>query len=287
MKIKAYGKVNISLDVVGKREDGYHLLSMIMQNIDLYDEIEVEKQECGIILECNKSYVPVDNRNLAYKAAEIFKERYDIVDGVKINIEKNIPVSAGLAGGSTDAAAVLKVMNKLFNVNATEEELMELGLKLGADIPYCIHGGTALCEGIGEIITPIKPFRDKIVVLVKPAFGVSTKEVYKNFNLEKVKQHPKTAEIINAIENDDLNFVASNMKNLLENVTLRKHKILIKIKEEMNACGAINSMMSGSGPTVFGLFETKAAARKAQDRIRRKALAKQVYVTNVHGAGRN
>lgn len=270
MKIKAYGKVNISLDVVGKREDGYHLLSMIMQNIDLYDEIEVEKQECGIILECNKSYVPVDNRNLAYKAAEIFKERYDIVDGVKINIEKNIPVSAGLAGGSTDAAAVLKVMNKLFNVNATEEELMELGLKLGADIPYCIHGGTALCEGIGEIITPIKPFRDKIVVLVKPAFGVSTKEVYKNFNLEKVKQHPKTADIINAIENDDLNFVASNMKNLLENVTLRKHKILIKIKEEMNACGAINSMMSGSGPTVFAFFDDMLKAQRCFEKMKKK-----------------
>nr|WP_302647024.1 4-(cytidine 5'-diphospho)-2-C-methyl-D-erythritol kinase [uncultured Clostridium sp.] len=270
MKIKAYGKVNISLDVVGKREDGYHLLSMIMQNIDLYDEIEVEKQECGIILECNKSYVPVDNRNLAYKAAEIFKERYDIVDGVKINIEKNIPVSAGLAGGSTDAAAVLKVMNKLFNVNATEEELMELSLKLGADIPYCIHGGTALCEGIGEIITPIKPFRDKIVVLVKPAFGVSTKEVYKNFNLEKVKQHPKTAEIINAIENDDLNFVASNMKNLLENVTLRKHKILIKIKEEMNACGAINSMMSGSGPTVFAFFDDMLKAQRCFEKMKKK-----------------
>ena len=270
MKIKAYGKVNISLDVVGKREDGYHLLSMIMQNIDLYDEIEVEKQQCGIILECNKSYVPVDNRNLAYKAAEIFKERYDIVDGVKINIEKNIPVSAGLAGGSTDAAAVLKVMNKLFNVNATEEELMELGLKLGADIPYCIHGGTALCEGIGEIITPIKPFRDKIVVLVKPAFGVSTKEVYKNFNLEKVKQHPKTADIINAIENDDLNFVASNMKNLLENVTLRKHKILIKIKEEMNACGAINSMMSGSGPTVFAFFDDMLKAQRCFEKMKKK-----------------
>ena len=270
MKIKAYCKVNISLDVVGKREDGYHLLSMIMQNIDLYDEIEVEKQECGIILECNKSYVPVDNRNLAYKAAEIFKERYDIVDGVKINIEKNIPVSAGLAGGSTDAAAVLKVMNKLFNVNATEEELMELGLKLGADIPYCIHGGTALCEGIGEIITPIKPFRDKIVVLVKPAFGVSTKEVYKNFNLEKVKQHPKTAEIINAIENDNLNFVASNMKNLLENVTLRKHKILIKIKEEMNACGAINSMMSGSGPTVFAFFDDMLKAQRCFEKMKKK-----------------
>ena len=270
MKIKAYGKVNISLDVVGKREDGYHLLSMIMQNIDLYDEIEVEKQQCGITLECNKSYVPVDNRNLAYKAAEIFKERYDIVDGVKINIEKNIPVSAGLAGGSTDAAAVLKVMNKLFNVNATEEELMELGLKLGADIPYCIHGGTALCEGIGEIITPIKSFRDKIIVLVKPAFGVSTKEVYKNFNLEKVKQHPRTAEIINAIENDDLNFVASNMKNLLENVTLRKHKILIKIKEEMNACGAINSMMSGSGPTVFAFFDDMLKAQRCFEKMKKK-----------------
>lgn len=270
MKIKAYGKVNISLDVVGKREDGYHLLSMIMQNIDLYDEIEVEKQQCGITLECNKNYVPVDNRNLAYKAAEIFKERYDIVDGVKINIEKNIPVSAGLAGGSTDAAAVLKVMNKLFNVNATEEELMELGLKLGADIPYCIHGGTALCEGIGEIITPIKSFRDKIIVLVKPAFGVSTKEVYKNFNLEKVKQHPRTAEIINAIENDDLNFVASNMKNLLENVTLRKHKILIKIKEEMNACGAINSMMSGSGPTVFAFFDDMLKAQRCFEKMKRK-----------------
>ena len=277
MKIKAYGKVNISLDVVGKREDGYHLLSMIMQNIDLYDEIEVEKQECGIILECNKSYVPVDNRNLAYKAAEIFKERYDIVDGVKINIEKNIPVSAGLAGGSTDAAAVLKVMNKLFNVNATEEELMELGLKLGADIPYCIHGGTALCEGIGEIITPIKPFRDKIVVLVKPAFGVSTKEVYKNFNLEKVKQHPKTAEIINAIENYDFNFVASNMKNLLENVTLRKHKILIKIKEEMNACGAINSMMSGSGPTVFAFFDDMLKAQRCYEKM--KENHREVFLT--------
>lgn len=270
MKIKAYGKVNISLDVVGKREDGYHLLSMIMQNIDLYDEIEVEKQQSGITLECNKSYVPVDNRNLAYKAAEIFKERYDIVDGVKINIEKNIPVSAGLAGGSTDAAAVLKIMNELFNVKASEAELMELGLKLGADIPYCIHGGTALCEGIGEIITPIKSFKDKIIVLVKPAFGVSTKEVYKNFNLEKVKQHPKTSQIINAIENDDLNFVASNMKNLLENVTLRKHKILIKIKEEMNACGAINSMMSGSGPTVFAFFDDMLKAQKCFEKMKKK-----------------
>ena len=253
--------------LVGSTNEGCLEAQLVSLN---YDEIEVEKQKYGITLECNKSYVPVDNRNLAYKAAEIFKERYDIVDGVKINIEKNIPVSAGLAGGSTDAAAVLKVMNELFNVNATEVELMELGLRLGADIPYCIHGGTALCEGIGEIITPIKSFKDKIIVLVKPAFGVSTKEVYKNFNLEKVKQHPKTAEIINAIENDNLNFVASNMKNLLENVTLRKHKILIKIKEEMNACGAINSMMSGSGPTVFAFFDDMLKAQKCFEKMKKK-----------------
>ena len=277
MKVKAYGKVNISLDIVGKREDGYHLLSMIMQNIDLYDEINIEKQECGISLSCNKNYVPTDNRNLAYKAAEIFKEKYDIKDGVKIDIEKNIPVSAGLAGGSTDAAAVLKAMNKMFNINATKEELMELGLKLGADIPYCIHGGTALCEGIGEIITPLKSFKDKIIVLVKPAFGVSTKEVYKSFDMSKVRQHPKNNMLISAIEEDDLYFVANNMKNLLENVTLRKHKILIKIKEEMNSCGAINSMMSGSGPTVFAFFDNMLSAQKCFEKMKKKY--SDVYIT--------
>ena len=165
MKMKAYAKVNISLDIVGKRDDGYHLLRMIMQNIDLYDEIIVEKNNKDIIIECNKNYVPTDSRNLAYKAAIAFKERYNIAEGVKIKIFKNIPVSAGLAGGSTDAATVLKIMNKLFEVNASDEELMELGLKLGADVPYCIKGGTALCEGLGEIITPLNPFKNKIIVL--------------------------------------------------------------------------------------------------------------------------
>ena len=270
MKIKAYGKVNISLDVVGKREDGYHLLSMIMQNIDLYDEISIEKQKKDITISCNKSYVPTDSRNLAYKAASLFKETYNIEDGVHIDIVKNIPVSAGLAGGSTDAAAVLKLMNKIFKVNASNEELMELGLKLGADIPYCINGGTALCEGIGEKITALQPFKDKILVLVKPGFGVSTKEVYKAFDLEKARIHPRTEKLIEAIEKDDLYYVANNMKNLLENVTLRKHKILIKIKEEMNACGAINSMMSGSGPTVFAFFDDMLKAQKCFEKMKKK-----------------
>lgn len=271
MRIKAYAKVNISLDIVGKREsDGYHLLKMIMQGIDLYDVIEIDKQREGITITCNKNYVPVDERNLAYKAAALFKEIYDIKDGVKINIIKNIPVSAGLAGGSTDGAAVLKVMNKLFNINASNEELMKIGLSLGADIPYCIQGGTALCEGIGEVITPLDSFKDKIIVLVKPSFGVSTKEVYKNFDINKVRKHPETEKLIEAMKSNDLKFVAENMKNLLENVTLRKHKVLIRIKEEMNSCGAMGAMMSGSGPTVFAFFDDMFKAQMCFERMKDK-----------------
>ena len=230
MKIKAYAKINIALDVVGKREDGYHLLKMIMQTVDLYDVIEITKIDSDIKLICNKPYVPIDERNLAYKAAKLFKETYNIEDGVSINLIKNIPVSAGMAGGSTDAAGVLKVMNRIFNINASDEELRALGLKLGADVPYCINGGTALCEGIGEKITQLKPFNDKIVVIVKPPFGVSTKEVYKDFDLSKVIFHPRTEDIIRAMENDDIHFVSNNMKNLLENVTLRKHRVILNIK---------------------------------------------------------
>lgn len=278
MKIKAYAKINISLDIVGKREcDGYHLLKMIMQNIDLYDEISIEKQKEDITISCNKSYVPTDSRNLAYKAASLFKETYNIEDGVHIDIVKNIPVSAGLAGGSTDAAAVLKLMNKIFKVNASNEELMELGLKLGADIPYCINGGTALCEGIGEKITTLPPFKDKILVLVKPSFGVSTKEVYKAFNLDKVRVHPKTENLIEAMEQDNLYYVANNMKNLLENVTLRKHNILIKIKEEMNKYGAVGSMMSGSGPSVFAFFDDMLKAQRCYEKM--KENHREVFLT--------
>lgn len=271
MDIKAYAKINISLDVLGKREnDGYHLLRMIMQNIDLYDEINVEKQKEGITIKCNKQYVPVDERNLAYKAAKLFKEKYGIEGGVSISIKKNIPVSAGLAGGSTDGAAVLKIMNKLFDVNVSDEELMELGVKLGADIPYCIKGGTALCEGIGEVVTNIKSFKDKIIVLVKPPFGVSTKAVYQEFDLSKVVNHPNTDELIKAIENDDLHYVCENMKNLLENVTLRKHKILIGIKEEMKQNGSKGVMMSGSGPSVFAFFDDMLKAQRCYEKMKEK-----------------
>lgn len=270
MKIKAYAKINIALDVVGKREDGYHLLKMIMQTVDLYDVIEITKIDSDIKLICNKPYVPIDERNLAYKAAKLFKETYNIEDGVSINLTKNIPVSAGMAGGSTDAAGVLKLMNRIFNINASDEELRALGLKLGADVPYCINGGTALCEGIGEKITQLKPFNDKIVVIVKPPFGVSTKEVYKDFDLAKVIFHPRTEDIIRAMENDDIHFVSNNMKNLLENVTLRKHRVILNIKESMRSYDALGTMMSGSGPTVFAFFDDMLKAQICYDEMKKK-----------------
>lgn len=270
MRIKAYAKVNIALDVIGKREDGYHLLKMIMQAIDLYDEIIIEKIDKGIKINCNKPYVPTDERNLAYKAAKLFMEKFNIKSGVNITIDKNIPVSAGLAGGSTDCAAVLKLMNKMFKTNLSDQELMDLGVKLGADVPYCIIGGTALCEGIGEKITKLKPFKNKILVLVKPPFGVSTKAVYQEFDLSKVVFHPNVKGLIRNIESDNLGYVASNMKNLLENVTLVKYKEIISIKQSMIEYGAIGSMMSGSGPTVFAFFDDMVKAQKCYDMMKKK-----------------
>lgn len=277
MEIKAYAKINIALDVVGKREDGYHLLRMIMQTIDLYDTIDIEKIDSGITIQCNKHYVPTDERNLAYKAAKLFKETYSINQGVDIKITKNIPVSAGLAGGSTDAAGVLKLMNKLFDINASDEELKALGLKLGADVPYCINGGTALCEGIGEKITELNSFKDKILVLIKPPFGVSTKEVYKAFDLSRVIFHPRIDELIDKMKDDDIYFVADNMKNLLENVTLRKHKVIMNIKDEVKLNGAIGTLMSGSGPSVFAFFDDMLKAQMCYENMKKKY--KDVFIT--------
>ena len=277
MIARAYAKINISLDVTGKREDGYHLLRMIMQQIDLYDNISVEKAPKGITLKTNRSYLPVDKNNLAYKAAELFMDKYNIDSGLTIEIEKNIPVSAGLAGGSTNAAGVLMMLNKLFEINAPEEELMDLSLKLGADVPFCIKGGTALCENIGELITPLKPFKNHLIVLVKPPFGVSTKEVYKGLRLEKIHRHPDTSRLIDAVENQDLNYVALNMRNVLENVTLKKHNKIRLIKKQLMENGAVGAMMSGSGPSVFGFFEDILTAQKCYDIMKKEY--REVFLT--------
>lgn len=270
MREKAYAKINIALDVVGKRHDGYHLLNMIMQNIDVYDEISIQKSDSGINIKCNRPFVPIDERNLAFKAAKLFLDTYGIDSGVFIEIKKNIPVSAGLAGGSTDCAAVLKILNKLFKINASEEELMELGVKLGADVPYCIKGGTALCKGIGEIITELKPFKNHILILVKPPFAVSTKDVYKQFDISKAKIHPQTDKLIQLMKQEDLLGVSENMKNLLENVTLRKYREISDIKWSMKRFGALGAMMSGSGPSVFGFFDDMIKAQICYDEMKKK-----------------
>ena len=277
MFFKAYAKINISLDVVGKREDGYHLLEMIMQRIELYDILEVTKNRAGINIKCNKSYVPLDERNLVYKAANLFLDTYNLKGGVDFNIIKNIPVSAGLAGGSSDAATTLLAMRELYNVDVSDDELCKLGLKIGADVPYCIKGGTALCEGIGEKVTNLEGFKGHILVLVKPKFGVSTKEVYKSLDINKIYRHPNTEGLIKAVENNDLRYVSENMRNVLENVTLKKHTIIKEIKEKMIRSGALGSMMSGSGPSVFGFFDDMLKAQRCYEYFKSKY--NDVYIT--------
>ncbi|WP_040192786.1 4-(cytidine 5'-diphospho)-2-C-methyl-D-erythritol kinase [Clostridium culturomicium] len=278
MKVKAYGKINIALDVIGKRDDGYHLLKMIMQTVNIYDELELKKSAKGIKITSNKSFVPTDNRNLVYKAIELFCNTYSVEKAISVHIEKNIPVEAGMAGGSTDAAAALRAMRDLYKPEISDKELMELGVKIGADVPYCIKGGTALCEGIGEVITELKPFKDKLLVVVKPNFGVSTIATYKGFKLSEVKQHPKVDELIEAMNRDDLKYVADNMMNLLELVTLKEHEEISRIKEFMCAEGALGSMMSGSGPTVFGFFDSEEKANKCAEMLKDKY--KEVFVTS-------
>lgn len=277
MKIKAYAKVNLALDIVGKREDGYHLLRMIMQTVDIYDDIIFKKGAPGIKITSNKDFVPTDRRNLVYKAVELFCNTYGIEPAVEVHIEKRIPVEAGMAGGSTDAAAALKAMRNLYRPELKDEELMELGVKIGADVPYCINGGTALCEGIGEVITELESFEDNIMVVVKPNFGVSTVDTYKNFHMEEVKKHPPVDKLIEAMKKKDVSYVAENMGNLLELVTIKNHVEIKELKESIMAMGAMGAMMSGSGPTVFAFFRDNEKAEKCAEKLKEKY--SEVFVT--------
>lgn len=288
LELKALGKINLGLDVLGRRENGYHDVRMVMQTVYLYDRIIMKKSKTpGIRLETNLYYLPVNENNLAYQAAQMLKDEFHIEEGVSIQLDKHIPVAAGMAGGSSNAAAVLFGMNRMFSLGLSQKELMERGVKLGADVPYCIMRGTVLAEGIGEELTTLTPMPKCFVLIAKPPISVSTKVVYEALDSKELVEHPDIDGLIEGLEKRDLKTIASCMGNVLEDVTIPMHPVIEEIKQEMKNAGALNAMMSGSGPTVFGLFETKAAARKAQDRIRRRALAKQVYVTNVHGAGRN
>lgn len=252
--IDSYAKINLGLDILYKRSDGYHEISTIMQQISLNDTLTIREIEEDIVMESNNDSLPLDSTNLVYRAWKILQDKTGINKGIQINIHKRIPIAAGLAGGSSNASAVLKGLNELWNLNLSEKELREIGVELGADVPYCIMGGTALAEGIGEKLTPIKSFGGKLVLLANPGIAVSTVDVYKKLKLQG-KPQLDIKEIINSIENDDLKSVGNNIINVMEEIVIKEHPIISEIKKDMKSCGAINALMSGSGPTVFGLFD--------------------------------
>lgn len=286
IELKALAKINLGLDVLGKKENGYHDVRMVMQSVYLYDDVKLERMERpGIELRTNLYFLPVDENNIAFRAAAALMEEYGIKGGVRITLNKHIPVAAGLAGGSSNAAAVLYGMNRMFGLKLSVRSLMEKGVKLGADVPYCIMRGTVLAEGIGEKLKALPAIPKCIVLVAKPPVSVSTKAVYEALDAGGIVRHPDIDALIAGLKGGDLPQIAASMGNVLEDVTIPLFPVIEKIKDEMKAAGALNAMMSGSGPTVFGLFDNKAKARAAQERIRGKALAKQVYVTNVHGAG--
>lgn len=287
IELKALAKINLGLDVLGRKENGYHDVRMVMQSVYLYDDVKLERMERpGIELRTNLYFLPVDENNIAFRAAAALIEEYGIKEGVRITLNKHIPVAAGLAGGSSNAAAVLYGMNRMFGLKLSVRSLMEKGVKLGADVPYCIMRGTVLAEGIGEELTALPSVPKCVVLVAKPPVSVSTKAVYDALDAGEIAGHPDIDALIAGLKEGNLSQIAASMGNVLEDVTIPLFPVIEKIKDEMKAAGALNAMMSGSGPTVFGLFDNKAKARAAQERIRSKALAKQVYVTNVHGAGR-
>lgn len=284
--LKAYGKINLGLDVLGRRENGYHDVRMIMQTVGIFDRIDLlHKSSPGIQVETNLHYLPTNENNLVYKAARLLMDEFHIPDGVIIRLRKFIPVAAGMAGGSSDAAAVLFGINKMFRLGLDTRGLMERGIRIGADVPYCVLRGTALSEGIGEILTPLPPVPQCQVLIAKPAVSVSTRWVYENLHVNDLKpeKHPDIDRILEGIRNQDICQIANNLGNILETVTIPAHPVIQDIKDRMLERGAVGSLMSGSGPTVFGLFTSPRAAHNAYEEFRygnSARLAKQVYLTN-------
>ena len=287
MKLKAFAKINLGLDVIGRREDGYHQVRMIMQTIRMFDQLEIEKSSTpGIRLSVNLPYVPTDSGNLVDRAASLLMEEFSIQEGVDIRLNKFIPVAAGMAGGSSDAAAALVGVNRLFDLGLSRKELMERGLRLGADVPYCVMRGTALAEGIGEKLTRLPALPSCYILIGKPGISVSTKYVYTNLKLDARTEHPDIDGIIEALENQDLGGVTGKMGNVLESVTIPRYPVIEKIKDLMKAEGALNALMSGSGPTVFGIFDDRKTAERAQQKLRDSRLARQVFLTEAfHNGG--
>ncbi len=280
--ISARAKINLSLDVTGRRDNGYHDVRMIMQSLELHDDITIYRTGSHtkeIIIETDGADLPADEDNLIYKAARLIMDETGIVEGVRIACRKNIPIAAGMAGGSTDAAAVFNGINELFSLGLGKDSLKEMGVRIGADVPYCIMGGTALSEGIGEILTPLPPMPECTILIAKPDAGVSTAFVYKEFDSLEDKIHPDVDSMADAIRDQDIRRISELLGNSLEGVTIREHPVIDKIKQTMLGNGALGSLMSGSGPTVFGIFDDRDKAVLASDILKKDTEVKDVIIT--------
>ena len=286
MRLRALAKINLGLDILRKREDGYHEVRMIMQTIQMYDVLEMKRvRKPGISLSVNYSYIPNDERNLVYKAAKLLMDEFQVKGGVDIHLEKFIPVAAGMAGGSSDAAAALVGINRLFKLGLSQKELMDRAVNIGADVPYCVMRGTALAEGIGEKLTSLPGVPMCYVLIGKPGINVSTKFVYGNLHLDEVTDHPDIDGMVQAIRNHDLYGITDRMGNVLESVTCPAYPVIDEIKAQMMKNGAVNAMMSGSGPTVFGIFDDPDKAEFARDQLKISGLSKQTFLTTVSKPG--
>ena len=282
MRLRAFAKINLGLDILRKREDGYHEVRMIMQTIQMYDVLEMKKvKKPGISLSVNYPYIPSDERNLVYKAAKLLMDEFQVKEGVDIRLEKFIPVAAGMAGGSSDAAAAMVGINHLFKLGLSEKDLMDRAVNIGADVPYCIMRGTALAEGIGEKLTRIAQVPDCYVLIGKPGIGVSTKTAYESLQLDKIQSHPDIDGMIRDIENGNLLAMTDKMGNVFESGIIGKYPVIGEIKDLMEAKGALKAMMSGSGPTVFGIFDDREKMEAAAAVLRQSNLAKTVFATEV------
>ena len=280
IRLKARAKINLGLDVLGKREDGYHQVRMVMQTIGIYDRLILTKiPEEEIRITSNLAFLPVNENNLIYKAIKLLKDEYHFPGGVSVDLNKFIPVAAGMAGGSTDAASTMFGVNRLFGLNLSMGKMMELGVRLGADVPYCVMRGTALAEGIGEKLTRITPVPHMWILIAKPQINVSTRLVYEQLDMGGIQKHPDIDGIIRAIEAQDVVRIAQSMGNVLENVTVPLYPVIETIKQDMLSHGAINAMMSGSGPTVFGIFPDEQTTLACQAFLKKKGDARQVYIT--------
>ena len=280
---RAYAKINIGLDVLRRRADGYHEVKMIMQTVDIYDELVLERRkEPGIELRMDNSDLPSGGDNLICRAADLLFREKKITEGVNISLTKRIPIAAGMAGGSADAAAALRGLNELFDMGYSLKELQALGVGLGADIPYCLAGGTMLSEGIGEILTPLPAPPAAHLVIAKPDINVSTAFVYGNLHADRLAWHPDIDGMIAALQKGDLDGITGRLGNVLETVTVKAHPVIEQIKELLRKQGAENALMSGSGPTVFGIFKEKETAERAAEAVERGRLAKQIFVTTFY-----